>query len=130
MNNLVDAYMHGEIDRFEKILRENRSSIMDDPFIRHYMEDLLKNIRTQVLVKLVAPYTRVRIAFIATVRKREGEGKRERGEKKGRREKKEKEGEGKWSRNFHSFAVVVCVIVCVVCCVLCVVCCVCFQTES
>ena len=40
---------------------------MEDPFIREHIEDLLRNIRTQVLVKLIRPYTRVRIAFIAQV---------------------------------------------------------------
>jgi COP9 signalosome complex subunit 2 len=67
MTALVSAYMRGEISEFEKILRDNKASIMDDPFIRHYMEDLLRNIRTQVLLKLVGPYTRVRFDFIAKV---------------------------------------------------------------
>lgn len=40
---------------------------MDDPFIRDYIEDLLKNIRTQVLLKLIRPYTRIRIPFISQV---------------------------------------------------------------
>ncbi|KAK6923306.1 Proteasome component (PCI) domain [Dillenia turbinata] len=43
----------------------NRRTIMDDPFIRNYIEDLLKNIRTQVLLKLIKPYTRIRIPFIS-----------------------------------------------------------------
>ena len=38
---------------------------MDDPFIRDYIESLLKNIRTQVLLKLIKPYTRIDIAFIS-----------------------------------------------------------------
>ncbi|KAF5825616.1 hypothetical protein DUNSADRAFT_8117 [Dunaliella salina] len=38
---------------------------MDDNFIRDYVEDLLKKIRTQVLLKLIQPYTRVRIPFIS-----------------------------------------------------------------
>jgi COP9 signalosome complex subunit 2 len=38
---------------------------MEDPFIRNYIEDLLKNIRTQVLLKLIRPYTRIRIPFIS-----------------------------------------------------------------
>lgn len=65
MTNLVSAYMQGEIQEFEKILKEHKASIMDDPFIRNYMEDLLEKIRTQVLLKLVAPYTVVRLEFIA-----------------------------------------------------------------
>ncbi|GFH10401.1 PCI domain-containing protein [Haematococcus lacustris] len=42
-----------------------RRTIMDDPFIREYIQDLLTKIRTQVLVKLIQPYSRVRIPFIA-----------------------------------------------------------------
>ena len=38
---------------------------MDDAFIRMYIEDLLKNIRTQVLLKVITPYTRIRIDFVA-----------------------------------------------------------------
>ena len=48
-------------------LQSNRKTIMDDPFIRNYIEDLLKNIRTQVLLKLIKPYTRIRIPFISKV---------------------------------------------------------------
>jgi len=40
---------------------------MDDPFIRNYIEDLLSKIRTQVLLKLIKPYTRIRIPFISKV---------------------------------------------------------------
>jgi len=65
MTNLVSAYQNDDIGEFEKILRTNRPTIMEDPFIREHIEDLLRNIRTQVLVKLIRPYTRVRISFIA-----------------------------------------------------------------
>lgn len=49
--------------------QSNRRTIMDDPFIRNYIEDLLKNVRTQVLLKLIKPYTRIRIPFISKVTK-------------------------------------------------------------
>ncbi|KAH0721825.1 hypothetical protein KY290_006106 [Solanum tuberosum] len=65
MTNLIAAYQRNEILEFEKILKSNRKTIMDDPFIRNYIEDLLKNIRTQVLLKLIKPYTRIRIPFIS-----------------------------------------------------------------
>ncbi|WOH06308.1 hypothetical protein DCAR_0625733 [Daucus carota subsp. sativus] len=65
MTNLIAAYQRNEIVEFEKILKSNRRTIMDDPFIRNYIEDLLKNIRTQVLLKLIKPYTRIRIPFIS-----------------------------------------------------------------
>lgn len=65
MTNLVMAYQNNDINEFEKILKQNRQSIMDDPFIREHIEDLLRNIRTQVLIKLIKPYTRIKIVFIS-----------------------------------------------------------------
>ncbi|OXA61189.1 COP9 signalosome complex subunit 2 [Folsomia candida] len=65
MTNLVSAYQNNDITEFEKILKQNRSNIMDDPFIREHIEDLLRNIRTQVLIKLIKPYTRIHIPFIS-----------------------------------------------------------------
>jgi len=65
MTNLVSAYQRKEISEFEKILKDNRKTIMDDPFIRDHIEELLKNIRTQVLIKLIRPYTRIEISFIS-----------------------------------------------------------------
>jgi COP9 signalosome complex subunit 2 len=66
MNNLVSAYERDDIKTFEKILKENKKLILDDPFIRDYIDDLLKNIRTQVLLKILTPYTKIRINFLAT----------------------------------------------------------------
>ncbi|GAX78776.1 hypothetical protein CEUSTIGMA_g6213.t1 [Chlamydomonas eustigma] len=66
MTNLVEAYQRNDINEFERILRSNRRTIMDDLFIRNYVEDLLTKIRTQVLLKLVQPYTQVRIPFLAS----------------------------------------------------------------
>lgn len=44
---------------------ECRATIYDDSFIRQYIDDLLKNIRTQVVMKLIEPYTRIRIPFVS-----------------------------------------------------------------
>lgn len=41
---------------------------MDDPFIRNYIDGVLKNIRTLVLVKMVQPYTRIELGSISQVR--------------------------------------------------------------
>ncbi|MCL4129183.1 UNVERIFIED_CONTAM: hypothetical protein GTU68_023257 [Idotea baltica] len=65
MTNLVAAYQNNDISEFESILKENRRTIMDDPFIREHIEDLLRNIRTQVLIKLIKPYTRIYLPFIS-----------------------------------------------------------------
>ncbi|KAJ3395019.1 hypothetical protein HDU84_004477 [Entophlyctis sp. JEL0112] len=65
MTNLLNAYQRKDIFEVEKILRENRATIMDDVFIRTYIDGVLKKIRTQVLVKLIKPYTRIEIPFIS-----------------------------------------------------------------
>lgn len=65
MTNLITAYQSNDIVGFERILSENRNSIMDDMFIKEHIEDLLKNIRTQVLTKFVKPYTQVRLELIS-----------------------------------------------------------------
>jgi len=65
MTNLVNAYQNNDIKDFEKILKVNRQTIMEDTFIREHIEDLLRNIRTQVLIKLIKPYTRINITFIS-----------------------------------------------------------------
>jgi len=65
MNDLMMAYQRNEIKNFEQILKQNQKKIMEDTFIRNYIQDLLKNIRTQVLVKTIKPYTRIKIPSIA-----------------------------------------------------------------
>lgn len=64
---LYDWFFYMIATKKRDLLQSNRRTIMDDPFIRNYIEDLLKNIRTQVLLKLIKPYTRIRIPFISKV---------------------------------------------------------------
>lgn len=66
MTNLVSAFQRKEIREFEKLLRENHRTIMGDPFIRQYIDDVLRNIRTQVLIRLIEPYTRIEIPYVST----------------------------------------------------------------
>jgi len=65
MTDLVASFENHDIKGFERILQNNKKTIMDDQFISMYITDLLKNIRAQVLAKLLVPYTRVNISFIA-----------------------------------------------------------------
>jgi len=65
MTNLVSAYERNDIKAFEKVLKDNRASILEDNFMRDYIEDLMRNIRTQVLLKILTPYTKIRTSFIA-----------------------------------------------------------------
>lgn len=45
MINFVSAYQNDDINEFEKIFKINRKNIVDDFFIREYIEDFLRNIR-------------------------------------------------------------------------------------
>lgn len=63
LTNLVNAYQRVDIQEFESILKKNQSTIMNDPFIRSYIGEVIKNIRTQVLIRLIKPYTRINLSF-------------------------------------------------------------------
>ncbi|KAF9075030.1 PCI domain-containing protein [Rhodocollybia butyracea] len=65
MTDLVDAYQRREVHSAEKILRDNRTTIMDDPFIRAYIGELLRSLRTQYLIDLIKPYSRLELGFLA-----------------------------------------------------------------
>ncbi|KAI5998020.1 hypothetical protein EDD15DRAFT_2243085 [Pisolithus albus] len=84
MTDLVDAYQRREVHSAEKILDgvgytfervwypgiltfylDNRSTIMDDAFIYSYIGELLKSLRTQYLIDLIKPYTRLDLSFLA-----------------------------------------------------------------
>ena len=56
MTNLVSAYQNNDINEFELILKHNRQTIMEDLFIREHIEDLLRNIRTQVRIAIKGLY--------------------------------------------------------------------------
>jgi COP9 signalosome complex subunit 2 len=47
--------------------KDNRSTIMDDGFIRSHIGDLLRSLRTQYLIDLIKPYTRLELSFLAKV---------------------------------------------------------------
>ncbi|KAK4705365.1 COP9 signalosome complex subunit 2, partial [Phenoliferia sp. Uapishka_3] len=84
MTNLVSAYQRRDVHEAEKILRgarvpsppsdlnthqilltDNRATIMDDPFIRGYIDDVLRSLRTQWILEIIKPYNRVEIIYLA-----------------------------------------------------------------
>lgn len=65
MRQLRLAYDANDLARFESTLRDRRSKILDDPFIMSYVDPLRRRMREQVLLALVKPYQRVKLAFIA-----------------------------------------------------------------
>lgn len=66
MTDLVGAYQRREVHEAENIIRDNRSTIMEDAFIRSYIGELLRSLRTQYLIDLIKPYTRLELSFLAT----------------------------------------------------------------
>lgn len=54
-------------DAFDCFTSDNHSTIMDDPFIWSYIGELLKSLRTQYLIDLIKPYTRLELSFLAKV---------------------------------------------------------------
>ena len=65
MTNLVQAFHNNEIQAFERILRQNQGRLMEDEFVREHVEDLLRTIRTQVLRRVIRPYTRISLEAIS-----------------------------------------------------------------
>ena len=66
MTNLVHAFQNNEIKKFESILRSSQGrTIKNDEFIAEYLSDLLRTIRTQVLIKVIGPYERISLKAIA-----------------------------------------------------------------
>jgi COP9 signalosome complex subunit 2 len=64
MTELVDAYQRDDIHQYEMILQKNKD-LLADPFIAENIDEVTRNMRTKAVVKLVAPYTRFRLEFIA-----------------------------------------------------------------
>ncbi|XP_044259202.1 COP9 signalosome complex subunit 2-like [Tribolium madens] len=64
MTNLIAAYQNNDMKQFEKIFQENKESLMKDQFIQEHIIDLLKSFRTKILLILIKPYEKVKIAFI------------------------------------------------------------------
>jgi COP9 signalosome complex subunit 2 len=66
MTDLVDAYQRDDIHQYEKILQSNKDDILSDPFIAENIDEVTRNMRTKALVKLISPFTRFTLDFIAT----------------------------------------------------------------
>ena len=64
MTELVDAYQREDIHQYESILQNNKD-LLDDPFIAENIDEVTRAVRTKGVLKLIAPYTRFTLAFIA-----------------------------------------------------------------
>lgn len=64
MTDLVDAFQRDDIHRYEAVLRDNQD-LLADPFIAENIDEVSRNMRSKAVLKLIAPYTRFTLAFIA-----------------------------------------------------------------
>lgn len=64
MTDLVDAYQRDDIHRYESVLKENQD-VLADPFIAENIDEVSRNMRTKAVLKLIAPYSRFTLKFIA-----------------------------------------------------------------
>ncbi|RLN97495.1 hypothetical protein BBJ28_00017238 [Nothophytophthora sp. Chile5] len=62
---LRGAYESNDIVQFEKILKNPKYKLLSDPIMKKYLNPLLRNIRCQVMKKLVRPYQAIRLASLS-----------------------------------------------------------------
>lgn len=65
MANLRTAYEQNDITTIDQLLTNPAYRILSDTFIRTYLQDLLRNIRLQVLQNIIKPYRCVSLHFLA-----------------------------------------------------------------
>ncbi|KAM3502266.1 hypothetical protein MY10362_004973 [Beauveria mimosiformis] len=64
MTELVDSYQRDDVHAYEKVLQKNQD-ILADPFIAENIDEVTRNMRTKGVLKLIAPYTRMKLEWIA-----------------------------------------------------------------
>ncbi|KAI5922275.1 PCI-domain-containing protein [Camillea tinctor] len=64
MTELVDAYQRDDMHKYVNVLQKNQD-ILADPFIAENIDEVTRNMRTKAVVKLIAPYTRMKLEWIA-----------------------------------------------------------------
>lgn len=64
MTELVDAYQRDDIAKYESILATNKD-LLADSFIAENIDEVTRNMRTKAVVKLITPYTRMHISWVA-----------------------------------------------------------------
>lgn len=64
MTELVDAYQRDDIHKYEGVLASNKD-LLADPFIAENIDEVTRNMRTKAVLKLITPYTRMRLSWVA-----------------------------------------------------------------
>lgn len=64
MTDLVDAFQRDDVHRYEAILQANRD-LLSDAFIAENIDEVTRTMRTKAVLKLVAPFRRFTLKFLA-----------------------------------------------------------------
>ncbi|KAK0427939.1 hypothetical protein QR680_010496 [Steinernema hermaphroditum] len=64
LTDLIAAYQNNSVEQFQRVIADNPDA-MGDSLIQGHLSALLANVRTQTVVKLVKPYTRIRTDYLA-----------------------------------------------------------------
>lgn len=65
MTDLVEAYQRDDLHRYQQVLAANQD-LLADPFIAENIDEVTRTMRTKGVVKLIAPYTRVTLQWVAS----------------------------------------------------------------
>jgi COP9 signalosome complex subunit 2 len=65
MMELLEAYQRDDIDRYVSVMQQH-PDIVEDEFIRENIDEVNRGMRMKTILKLIAPYTRFSLDFIAT----------------------------------------------------------------
>ena len=65
MLGLRNAFEQSDIKEFQRILADPRAGVANDAVIGRHVSNMLRTIRFEVLTRLVRPYNRVRVDFLA-----------------------------------------------------------------
>jgi len=65
MTDLVDAYQRDDIHKYEDVLHAS-TDLLADPFIAENIDEVTRTMRTKAVLRLIAPYTRMRLPWIAS----------------------------------------------------------------
>ena len=64
MTELVEAYQRDDLRNYQRVLAANQD-LLADPFIAENIDEVTRTMRTKGVVKLIAPYTRVTLQWVA-----------------------------------------------------------------
>lgn len=64
MTELVDAYQRDDVHGYQRTL-QNNPDLLSDSFIAENIDEVTRNMRTKGIVKLIAPYTRMKLSWLA-----------------------------------------------------------------